>query len=82
MNTFNPLERDLLWITGKEIKKRHGVVPTNANIFFAIYQAIISGSDNDGEDTDEADTEEQVSGYFRGYDPNFFDLIIIDECHR
>lgn len=82
MNTFNPLEKDLLWITGKEIKKRHGVVPTNANIFFAIYQAIISGSDNDGEDTDEDNTEDQVSGYFRGYDPNFFDLIIIDECHR
>jgi type I restriction enzyme, R subunit len=42
MNTFNPLEKDILWITGKEIKKRHGIVPSNANIFFAIYQAIIA----------------------------------------
>lgn len=42
MNTFNPLEKDLLRVTGKEIKKRLGEVPTNANIFFAIYQAIVS----------------------------------------
>lgn len=49
LNTFNPLEKDLLWVTGKEIKKRHGIVPTNANIFFAIYQAIIAGSDEDSD---------------------------------
>jgi type I restriction enzyme R subunit len=42
MNTFNPLEKDLLRVTGKEIKRRLGEVPTNANIFFAIYQAIVS----------------------------------------
>jgi type I restriction enzyme R subunit len=51
MNTFNTLEKDLLRVTGKEIKKRLGEVPTNANIFFAIYQAIISGSDEDADDT-------------------------------
>ncbi len=40
MNTFNPLEKDIVKINGTEIKKRHGKVPTNANIFFAIYQAL------------------------------------------
>lgn len=41
MNTFNPLEKDILKINGEEIKKRGGTVPTNANIFFAIYQALV-----------------------------------------
>ncbi len=40
MNTFNPLEKDILKIDGKLIQKKGGVVPTNANIFFAIYQAL------------------------------------------
>ena len=51
MNTFNPLEKDCIKITGDEIRERGGSVPTNANIFFAIYQAVISGRDS--EDVDE-----------------------------
>ncbi len=70
INTFNPYERDLIKIDGEEIRRRNGVVPTNANIFFAIYQAI-------------ADRESQdMGGYYREYPHDFFDLIIIDECHR
>gem|GEM_PF-6613963 len=42
MNTFNPLENDCKQISGKEIKRSLGKVPTNANIFFSIYQALIS----------------------------------------
>jgi len=56
-------------------------VPTNANIFFAIYQAIIAGSDEDTESRG-ASEQEVVDGYFRKYPKDFFDLIIIDECHR
>ncbi|WP_419601992.1 DEAD/DEAH box helicase family protein, partial [Thiolapillus sp.] len=40
INTFNPYEKDLVKIDGDEIRRRNGVVPTNAHIFFAIYQAI------------------------------------------
>ena len=40
INTFNPYEKDLIKINGDEVRKRNGVVPTNAHIFFAIYQAI------------------------------------------
>ncbi len=81
MNTFNSMENDVLKITWKEIKKRHGKVPTNANIFFAIYQAIIAWSD---EDTEQrwVSQEAVVDGYFRKYPSDFFDLIVIDECHR
>jgi type I restriction enzyme R subunit len=67
-NTFNPYEKDLLKINGAEIKKRDGVVPTNAYIFFAIYQAIAE--------------REDIGGYYQEYPEDFFDLVIIDECHR
>ncbi|MFO0764116.1 MAG: DEAD/DEAH box helicase family protein [Candidatus Gracilibacteria bacterium] len=75
MNTFNPLEKDCLKINGSEIKRRGGVVPTNANIFFAIYQALSGGAS-------EENPEEILESYYNRYERDFFDLIIIDECHR
>jgi type I restriction enzyme R subunit len=68
INTFNHYENDLVKIDGEEIRKRHGLVPTNAHIFFAIYQAIAE--------------RENIGGYYKEYPKDFFDLIIIDECHR
>ncbi|MCB1759381.1 MAG: DEAD/DEAH box helicase family protein [Gammaproteobacteria bacterium] len=68
INTFNPYEKDLVKIDGDEIRRRNGVVPTNAHIFFAIYQAIAE--------------RENIGGYYKEYPADFFDLIIIDECHR
>jgi type I restriction enzyme R subunit len=54
-------------INPNEIRKR-GEVPTNASIFFTIFQTFMSGPE--GEE------------YFGEYEPDFFDFIIIDECHR
>lgn len=68
INTFNPYENDLIKIDGEEIRNRNGIVPTNAHIFFAIYQAIAE--------------RENIGGYYKEYPASFFDLIIIDECHR
>jgi len=68
INTFNPYENDLVKIDGEEIRSRNGVVPTNAHIFFAIYQAIAE--------------RENIGGYYKEYPADFFDLILIDECHR
>ncbi len=68
INTFNPYEKDLIKIDGEEVRKRNGVVPTNAHIFFAIYQAIAE--------------RENIGGYYKEYPQDFFDLILIDECHR
>ncbi len=68
INTFNPYEKDLIKIDGEEVRKRNGVVPTNAHIFFAIYQAIAE--------------RENIGGYYKEYPAEFFDLILIDECHR
>ncbi len=75
-NTFNPLEKDIIRVNGKEIRKRGGKVPTNANVFFAIYQSIAERK------SDEFDEENDVTAYYKQYPANFFDLIVIDECHR
>ena len=84
LNTFNPIEKDCKSIKGSEIKKALGKVPTSANVFFSIYQALISGTDEETEITEEnlVGNGAVESGYYRQYDPDFFDLIIIDECHR
>ena len=49
-----------------------GKVPKNASIFFTIFQTFMSGKTEDGE----------PAPYFGQYSRDFFDLIIIDECHR
>lgn len=72
INTFNPMEKELVKIDGSEIRRRNGKVPTNFSIYFAIYQAI----------SDKEQDKENIGGYFREYPKDFFDLVIIDECHR
>ncbi len=47
-------------------------MPTNGSIFFTIFQTFMSGPPKDG----------KPSPYFGEYPPDFFDFIIIDECHR
>ena len=58
-------------ITPGEIAKK-GKVPTNASVFFTIFQTFMSGPPKDG----------QPSPYFGEYPTDFFDFIVIDECHR
>ncbi len=81
LNEFNSLEKDCVDIDGKEIRRRNGKVPTNANVFFAIYQSIAENK-NRVIEVSEEDSEDDVKGYYQQYPSNFFDLIIIDECHR
>ncbi|WP_414902590.1 EcoAI/FtnUII family type I restriction enzme subunit R [Sphingomonas flavalba] len=58
-------------ITPGDIRKK-GAVPKNASIFFTIFQTFTSGTDANGD----------PAPYFGDYPPDFFDCIIIDECHR
>lgn len=67
-NSFNAFPQDaLVRINPLDIRRR-GSVPTNGSIFFTIFQTFMSG----------------VNGapYFGEYPSDFFDLIVIDECHR
>lgn len=75
-NDFNGFtafeERALVRIKPDEIRKK-GSVPTNGAVFFTIFQTFMSGPPGpDG----------QPTPYFGEYPPDFFDFIIIDECHR
>jgi type I restriction enzyme R subunit len=64
-------EDALARIKPEDIRKK-GKVPKNANLFFTIFQTFMSGPPKDG----------KPSPYFGEYPPDFFDFIIIDECHR
>lgn len=67
-NDFSAFSEDALKrIDPKEIGKT-GSVPKNASVFFTIFQTFMSGKDD--------------SFYFGEYPPDFFDFIVIDECHR
>jgi type I restriction enzyme R subunit len=71
-NSFSAFPEDaLVRIKPSEIKKK-GFVPTNGSIFFTIFQTFMSGTDKDG----------NPAPYFGAYSPDYFDFIIIDECHR
>lgn len=71
-NAFNAFPEDaLIRIAPNEVRKK-GRVPTNGSIFFTIFQTFMSGKDKDG----------NPAPYFGEYPSDYFDLIIIDECHR
>ncbi|XSG82093.1 MAG: EcoAI/FtnUII family type I restriction enzme subunit R [Methyloligella sp. ZOD6] len=71
-NAFSAFPEDALArIKPDEIRKK-GRVPKNASIFFTIFQTFMSGTGEDGE----------PAPYFGDYPPDFFDFIVIDECHR
>lgn len=71
-NAFSAFPEDaLVRIEPKDIRKK-GKVPKNGSLFFTIFQTFMSGADGEG----------KPSPYFGDYAPDFFDFIIIDECHR
>lgn len=71
-NSFSAFPEDaLVRIKPSEIKKK-GRVPTNGSIFFTIFQTFMSGTDEEG----------KLAPYFGEYPKDYFDFIIIDECHR
>jgi type I restriction enzyme, R subunit len=71
-NAFSAFAEDaLVRISPKEISKK-GSVPTNGSIFFTIFQSFMSGKDKEGN---------PIPNYGQ-YPADYFDFIIIDECHR
>lgn len=67
-NAFSAFEEDaLVRINPLDIRKR-GAVPMSGSVYFTIFQTFMSGPGG--------------SPYFGEYPADFFDFIIIDECHR
>jgi len=72
-NDFGPFGEDaIVRLEPGEIKKQ-GAVPKNASVFFTIFQTFMSGPE---------DEEGNKTPYFGDYPEDFFDFIVIDECHR
>ena len=71
-NAFGAFPDDaLVRISPADIAKK-GAVPKNGSVFFTIFQTFMSGRDADGNE----------APYFGEYPPDFFDFIVVDECHR
>jgi type I restriction enzyme, R subunit len=71
-NAFSAFPEDALVRIDPEAIKKKGRVPKNGSIFFTIFQTFMTGTDAAG----------QPAPKFNDYPPDFFDFIIIDECHR
>jgi type I restriction enzyme R subunit len=74
-NAFSAFPEDaMVRISPEDIRKK-GKVPKNGSLFFTIFQTFMSGP-----------ALRQAQGdrslYFGEYPPDFFDFIVIDECHR
>ncbi len=64
----DPKDKDFSPFGDARFKLEGGVANFGREIFFAIYQALSE--------------DERRDGLFRQFKPDFFDLIIVDECHR
>lgn len=72
---FKPLEKVIHKIN---FAKDDRTTITSHQVYFSLYQQLV-GNKKDGED--ETD-EEMLAHYSQLFDKNFFDLVIVDECHR
>ena len=67
-NAFSAFSEDaLVRIDPADIRKK-GRVPKNGSVFFTIFQTFMSGPGG--------------APYFGEYPADFFDFIVVDECHR
>ena len=71
-NAFNAFPEDALVRIAPDTIRKKGRVPKNGSVFFTIFQTFMTGTDTDGE----------PAPNFGEYPPDFFDFIVIDECHR
>jgi type I restriction enzyme, R subunit len=71
-NAFSAFADDALVRIAPDVIRKKGSVPKNGSIFFTIFQTFMTGRDENGE----------PAPSFGEYAPDFFDFIVIDECHR
>ena len=86
-NAFDAIDENIkVRIRPSEIRKK-GHVPKNGSIFFTIFQSFMTKAQTNPaleEENEELIVKESRPEDFNfgQYEPDFFDLIIIDECHR
>ena len=70
VNDFEQFPEDaMVRITPDELRKHHGKVPTARHLYFTIFQTFMC-------------TDGSGCQYYKQYPKDFFDFIIVDECHR
>ena len=67
-NKFFGFTPDALVRIKSDSIRKNGKVPTNGSVFFSIFQTFMTG--------------EEGKYVFGEYPKDFFDLVIVDECHR
>ena len=72
---FAPLEKTIHKIN---FAKDDPVTITSHEVYFSLYQQLTGGDDKE----DEESGEEAVARFAQLFNKDFFDLIIVDECHR
>ena len=68
VNDFKPFGQVMTKLDRSLVDKNTGKVDTSYEIYLALYQAIMGGEDREA--------------IYNKFPPDFFDLIVIDECHR
>ncbi len=71
---FSPLEKTIHKIN---FAKDDPTTITSHEVYFSLYQQLAGNEEND-----EDDGEEAVARFSKLFREDFFDLIIVDECHR
>ena len=85
INDFDQFPEDAMCrVTPKELKKNNYKVPTARNLYFTIFQTMMTSPNAQKAEEQgiklPAGADDQP--YYMQYERDFFDFIIIDECHR
>ena len=72
---FSPLEKTIHKIN---FAKDDPVTITSHEVYFSLYQQLAGNEENE----DEGSGEEAVARFAKLFNKDFFDLVIVDECHR
>ena len=72
---FSPLEKTIHKIN---FAKDDPATVTSHEVYFSLYQQLAGDAETD----DEGSGEEAVARFAKLFKPEFFDLVIVDECHR
>lgn len=85
INDFDQFQEDAMArITPKSLRESNYKVPTARNLYFTIFQTMMT-SPNAQKAEEQGiliDPTKEDQPYYMQYERNFFDFIIIDECHR
>jgi len=72
---FSPLEKTIHKIN---FAKDDPVTITSHEVYFSLYQQLSGNNDNEEDES----SEDSVERFAKLFNKDFFDLIIVDECHR